>query len=62
MARMVFRFSWFTDWRQSVQSVLQNLCLNGTPGYGHPFSSVKSAEGHFLYLYFLSEFCFPFNA
>ncbi|XP_022152480.1 midasin isoform X2 [Momordica charantia] len=38
------RFSWFTDWRQSVQSVLQNLCLNGTPGHGHPFSSVKSAE------------------
>ncbi|KAE8646507.1 midasin [Cucumis sativus] len=38
------RFNWFSDWRKSVGSVLQNVCLNGTPEYKRSFSSLKSVE------------------
>ncbi|KAG7014001.1 Midasin [Cucurbita argyrosperma subsp. argyrosperma] len=38
------RFNWFTDWRKSVQGVVQNLYRNGTPEYKLSFSSLKSAE------------------
>ncbi|XP_038899709.1 midasin isoform X2 [Benincasa hispida] len=36
------RFDWFTDWRKSVLSVLQNLYPNGTPESKLSFPSLKN--------------------
>lgn len=63
MPCMVFRFNWFTDWRKSVQNVLQNWYLKGTTEYKLSFSSLKSAKGFsFIFIFFIVELCFLYNA